>query len=222
MRICTSISPRRKERQQKCIQSWLTLGCKVTAIQSEGEASTLQKDYPEVNFIETNQVGDMFHRPKLVRIRAILDQARTSPILILNSDIEVRATAEEFESIWRVTGNKTLQMGIRWDEHPDGSKKLLKYGIDAFLITPEISKDLNDIGMTMGCPAWDYWVPIHLQRKGYQLQTSKHESLIHEVHTQNWSRQDFQTGIQLLQMVYNITLKEASAFILNVTERTTL
>lgn len=221
MRICTSIGPKRKERQQKCIQSWLTLGCKVTAIQTEGESATLQQDYPEVNFIETNQVGDVFKRPNLVRIRAILDQARTAPILILNSDIEIRATAKEFHKEWEVQP-RTLHMGIRWNEYPDGRKELLKYGIDAFLITPEISKDLNDIGMTIGCPAWDYWIPIHLQRKGYQMKTSKHESLVHEVHPQNWSKEDFQTGVQLLQRHYRVTLKEASAFILNITERTTL
>jgi len=112
MRICTSISPRRKERQQKCINSWLALGCKVIAIQSEGEASSLQQDYPRVSFIETNRVGDVFNRPKLVRIRAILDQAKNSPILILNSDIEVRPTAIPFDQIWKPTEGNNLQMGI--------------------------------------------------------------------------------------------------------------
>lgn len=222
MIICTSISPKRTERQQQCINSWLDLGNKVIAVQSEGEASTLQQNYPGVVFVETNQIGDMFRRPHLVRIRAILDQAKIDPILILNSDIEIRSTAEEFDRLWEVPRSKTLKIGIRWDEYPDGTKKLLKYGIDAFLITPEISKDLNDIGMAIGCPAWDYWIPIHLQRKGYQIQTSKSQSLVHTVHNQNWNRQDFNTGVQLLQMVYNITLREASTFILNITERTTL
>jgi hypothetical protein len=223
MRICTSISPRRKERQQKCINSWLAQGCKVTAIQSEGEASSLQQDYPQVNFIETTSVGDVFNRPKLVRIRAILDQARSSPILILNSDIEVRPTAIPFDEIWKPIEGDNLQMAIRWDEDPKTkSLSLLKYGIDAFLITPKIAEDLNDIGMTMGCPAWDYWIPIHLQRKGYQLHTSKHLSLFHETHQQNWNRADFNIGVELLKRHYKTTLKEASAFILNVTERNNL
>lgn len=223
MRICTSIGPKRKERQQRCIQSWLSAGCKVTAIQTEGESATLRQDYPEVSFVETNQVGDVFNRPKLVRISAILDQARYFPILVLNSDIEIRPTSIPFDKLWEPIEGKNLQMGIRWDEDPKTkSLSLLKYGIDAFLITPEIVADLNDIGMTMGCPAWDYWVPIHLQRKGYQLHTSKHLSLFHETHMQNWSREDFRIGVDLLQKHYRLTLKEASAFILNVTERTNL
>jgi len=94
--------------------------------------------------------------------------------------------------------------------------------MDAFFITPKIAEDLKDIGLTMGCPAWDYWVPIHLQRKGYQLHTSKHLSLFHETHEQNWNRADFKIGAELLQKHYRVTLKEASAFILNITERTNL
>jgi hypothetical protein len=222
MIICTSIGPRRTERQQQCINSWLNLGYKVIAVQTVGETATLQQKYPGVVFAETNQIGDMFRRPNLVRIRAILDQARISPILILNSDIEIRSTTAEFDRLWETPNGKVLKMGIRWDEFPDGTRKLLKYGIDAFLITPKIAKDLNDIGMTMGCPAWDYWIPIHLQRKGYEMLTSKSESLVHTVHPQNWNKQDFNTGVQLLQMVYDVTLREASSFILKITERTNL
>ena len=223
MRICTSISPRRKERQQKCIKSWLSLGYKVTAIQSNGESSSLQRDYPKVNFIETTSVGDVFNRIKLVRIRAILDQARSGNILILNSDIEIRSTSEEFSKIWTPIEGNNLQIGIRWEEDPKTkSLSLLKYGIDAFLITPKIANDLNDIGMTMGCPAWDYWIPIHLQRKGYQIHTTKHLNLFHEIHEQNWNKDDFTVGVRLLQKHYGLSLKEASAFILNITERTNL
>lgn len=223
MIICTSISPNRTERQQQCIKSWLELGNEVIAVQSKGESSTLQQDYPKVNFEETNLVGDVFNRPKLVRISALLNQAMYAPILILNSDVEIRTVKSEFDRIWTPIEGKHLQMGIRWEEDPiTKSLKLLKYGIDAFLITPQMLEDLNDIGMTMGCPAWDYWIPIHLQRKGYQLHTSKHLSLFHEVHQQNWNKADFNIGVALLQQHYKLSLKEASTFILQVTERTNL
>jgi hypothetical protein len=223
MRICTSISPNRKERQQKCIASWLALGNQVIAVQSPKESSTLKRHYPEVEFVETDKVGDAFNRSKLVRISAILSQAKDDPILILNSDIEIRTTVDEFNRVWNPIGGNNLQMGIRWEEEPiTKSLRLLKYGIDAFLITPKIVEDLNDIGMTMGCPAWDYWVPIHLQRKGYQLHTSKHLMLFHEIHQQNWNKQDFDIGVNLLKKHYGLTLKEASNFILTVTERTNL
>lgn len=223
MRICTSISPRRKERQQKCIQSWLMLGCTVTAVQTTEEISIIQQDYPEVNFVVTDRVGTVFNRPNLVSINVLLDQAREEDILILNSDVEIRTTVGELNRVWHPIDSNTLMMGIRWEEDPvTKSLKLLKYGIDAFLITPQIASDLNDIGMTMGCPAWDYWIPIHLQRKGYKIHTSKHLSLFHEIHQQNWNKQDFSVGVNLLQKHYGLSLKEASAFILNITERNNL
>lgn len=218
MRICTSIGISRTERQQKCVNSWLGLGCTVTAIQSKGESKILSKLYPEVEFVETNLVGDIFHRNRLVRISAIVAQAVTDPVLILNSDIEVKSTKDRFRKTWSHDGSRKLKMGIRW-EHDGTELKLLKYGIDAFLITPEMVGDLNDIGMVMGCPAWDYWIPIHLQRKGYALETSKLKDLIHEVHPQNWTKEDFSIGVSLLRKHYGLDIKAASKFILNVTER---
>ncbi len=220
MRICTSLGPRRTERQQHCIRSWLDLGCEVVAVQPVGEIERLRPLYPDVTFVETTKVGDVFMHQNLVRINALLDQAHTEPIMIVNSDIEIRSTKEEFYKNWHTTEDKKLLMGIRWDEDPvTREQKILKYGIDAFLITPAIAKDLNDIGMTMGCPAWDYWIPIHLQRKGYGFVTSKRVEMIHEVHEQNWSRIDFKIGVSLLYKYYNLELKAASKFILQITER---
>ena len=220
MRICTSLSPRRTERQQHCVKSWLSLGCQVTAVQPVGEAVTLAPHYPGVQFVETDKVGDVFKHNHLVRISALLDQAASEPIMIVNSDIEIRSTQEGFDANWSTCEPKQLKMGIRWDEdRVTHSQKILKYGIDAFLITPDMVKDLPDIGMTMGCPAWDYWIPIQLQRKGYTFLTSKRIEMIHELHPQNWSKVDFNIGLVLLRKYYGLEIRPASKFILQITER---
>ena len=219
MRICTSIGFSRKERQLRCIESWLNLGCEVVAIQSQGEAELLKPIYPEVTFIETTLVGDLFNRPKLVRTKALLNRAVKSPVLLLNSDVEIRSTKEEFETKWRTPEPRTLKLGIRWEEDTEGNLELLKYGIDAFLITPKIALELFDIGMTIGCPAWDYWIPIHLNKLGYKFIVYKDQDLIHEVHERNWSKDDFNKGVQLLNSHYRLTLRQASDFIQNITDR---
>lgn len=223
LRICTSLGFRRTERQQLCIKSWQALGYHVIAVQSEGETKLLQPHYPDVTFVETTRVGDVFNHTNKVRINALLEQAVDSPILIINSDIEIRADKDEFVSNWTPTKDKELKMGIRWDEDPYTKQlTLLKYGIDIFLVTPEIANDLNDIGMTIGCPAWDYWVPIHLQRKGYSFDVSKRQEFIHEVHPKNWSKVDFEVGLSLLRKHYRLDIKSASKFILQITGRENL
>lgn len=221
MRIITSIGPNRIERQQFCINSWLNIGCSVTSVQSQGEAELFQPLFPDVTFTETNLVGDRFKKPKLVRISALLQQARQSPALILNSDIEVRSTQEDFEKRWSTPEPNTLKLGIRWDENPTTKElTLLKWGIDAFLITPRIVDRLVDIGMTMGCPAWDYWIPIHLYEQcNYQIVTHKHPELIHEDHPKNWGREDYRIGVSILRRHTGLSEKESAILIRKLTVR---
>lgn len=221
MQIVTSIGPNRVERQQFCINSWLNIGCSITSVQSRGEAETLQPLYPNVTFVETDLVGDTFNRPRSVRISALLQQAVSNTILILNSDIEVRSTEEEFKARWATPEPNTLKLGIRWDEDPNTKElTLLKWGIDAFLITPRIASLLDDIGMTMGCPAWDYWIPIHLYENcNHQIVTHKHPELIHENHPKNWSKTEYRIGLKILTKATGLSERQSSTLIRKLTVR---
>jgi hypothetical protein len=221
MRIVTSIGPNRIERQQLCINSWLGIGCSVTSVQSEGEAELFQPLFPDVEFTETDLIGNVFRKPKLVRIHALTQQATSGPVLILNSDIEVRSTKDEFYSRWSTPAPNVLKLGIRWDENPTTKAlTLLKWGIDAFLITPKIAGRLQDIGMTMGCPAWDYWIPIFLYEMcNYSIVTHKHPELIHEDHPKNWSGTDYRIGVSLLKKHTGLSERESSMLIRKLTVR---
>lgn len=221
MRIVTSIGPGRIERQQFCIASWLNMGCSVTSVQSVGETEKLQHLFPEVTFTETNLVGDVFNRRHSVRIKALLDQAKRHNILILNSDIEIRSTIEDFTARWSNPEPNVLKLGVRWDEDPITKElTMLRWGIDAFLITPRIVTRLEDIGMTMGCPAWDYWIPIFLYNQcGYGVVTNKQPELIHEVHSKNWSDKEYKIGLRLLARHCGTGQKESSMLIKQLTQR---
>lgn len=222
MKIVTSFSPSRAERQNQCLASWIKLGCTVVGVQSPGESDRMADLYPSASFVETELVGDLFGKPHFVRMKAIIDQAVDEPILILNSDIEIRMTPDRFSSEWEIPAGKALKVGIRWDVNARTNRyQLLKWGIDAFLITPDIAKHLPDIGLTMGCPVWDYWIPWHMHSLGYQILTNKNQGLFHVVHNRNWSMDDYHTGWRLVAEHYgeNATDKALTTFIQNVTGR---
>lgn len=221
MKIVTSIGLNRLPRQKFCIDSWLDLGLEVVAVQSDGETRKLEKHFPEVKFVETTSVGELFRKPHMVRVCAIFEQARTENILVLNSDIEIRSDKDTFLSRWSTPEQRVLKVGIRWNEDPiTKEKELLQWGIDAFLITPRISKLLPDVGMTIGCPAWDYWVIIHLtQQYGYTVICNKEPELIHEIHSQNWSKEDYKIGLRILQQHTGMGRKESGVFIREITGR---
>ena len=218
MHIVTSIGQKRTERQQKCISSWLAIGCSVTAVQSTGETDLLQPMYPDVKFKETKLVGNVFSRPRLVRISALIKQAVDENILILNSDIEVTSSREVFNQRWSSCGPHELKCGLRLDVNTQGEPAgFYDWGIDAFLITPQIRTHLRDIGMTMGCPAWDYWIPIQLRIKKYNVIVHRHPELLHEIHDRNWSDSDLATGSRLIQRYFRMNQKEAFKYIIAMT-----
>lgn len=220
MRIVTSIGPSRIPHIQTCINSWLERGCEVTAVQSVGESELLKTHFPGVEFVETGLVGDLFGRPKSVRVKALIDLAADEPVLILNSDVSLSGTKEEVIADWIVPAGKVLKMGVRWDYLPEtGETHLLKWGIDAFLITPELRSCLPDVGMTIGCPAWDYWIPWHAHTCGYTFETKKTPGLRHAIHPRAWNDQEYATGLDIMRRHYHLTQGMLSHFIQEITQR---
>ena len=221
MRIVTSFGPARVHRQQKCLASWIAAGYSVIGIQSPGESESLQPSFPAAELIETPLVGDLFNRPKLVRVRALLDQAQTESVLILNSDIEIDLKFGDFQKFWASSEPNELKCGVRWDVHPKSRmRKLFKWGIDAFLITPQIAELLPDVGMTIGCPAWDYWIPWHLNKQGFKITTSKNASLLHELHDRAWSKHEYEAGLRIFSETYGVGQHELAVWVQKVTDRT--
>ena len=216
----SSFAPTRVERQQICLESWLDHTDKVIGVQSPGETAILQPLFPDVIFIETDQVGDIFGRPKNVRTSAMIAMATAIPVLLINSDIEVRQSVQEFAFQWSVPAAKILKVGIRTDHHPQTKEeRVFKWGIDAFLLTPPMVPLLPDIGMTMGCPGWDYWIPYQLHQYGYRVKTIKDPTLIHELHPRNWSSESHELANVLLESNYSVHRKEIVRHIQRVTHR---
>lgn len=221
MRIITSFSPKRIDHQRFCMQSWLDRGCTVIAVQTESEANAVASTFPEVQVVATDKVADAFRKPTHVRISALLDQCRNEPGLILNSDIHLLSTRDQMQRDWSVDG-RFFRIGIRWEQHPKtGMARLLKYGIDAFLITPDIAEQAPDIGMALGVPVWDYWLPYHVVHKmGKRLVTKKTDGLRHMAHVQNWHNSESDIGFSIMRDHYGVSQRGLTQWIQKATGRT--
>lgn len=220
MKIITTLSPSRVERQQKCIDSWAKAGVGVVAVQPESQVEHIRSLFHGAEIRGTEKVADRFNKPMFVRVHALLDQCMKEPGLIVNSDIEFIGTEETFRRDWPKTDPGTLRCGVRFDRSSVFRRpKLFKWGIDAFLITPEIATDLPDIGLSIGIPCWDYWIPMHFHLKGWQVLTKRSQGLLHESHRQNWSKEESDLGYQILLQHYGMKEKKIVDLIQSITGR---
>lgn len=205
MRIVTSISPNRMDRQKICIESWRRRGAEIIAVQPRGDTA-FAPQFPDVQIIETDLVGDLFGKRHCVRISAMTALAVDSPVLILNSDIELKMSRENFHIEWDRCPERVLQVGLRWDRHPRFRQaRLFKWGLDAFLITPEIARELPDIGLALGCPGWDYWIPWHLHTLGYNFRVLSKYEMEHVLHKQQWLKSESQIFYDVMMQHYGIS-----------------
>jgi len=155
MKFITSISPRRIERQQYCMATWLQYG-EIIAVQTACEIPLLQPHFPNVQFVATEKTGaSIFGYPSRVNISAMIDQG---PGLLINSDIKIVTDQGQFDSDWEPK-SRQFNVGVRFDfDGPGKPKYLNKHGIDAFLITEEVMAVMEDHGFVIGVPVWDSWI----------------------------------------------------------------
>ena len=220
MKFVTSLSPHRIERQQYCLQTWMKLGLSVVAVQPPGEIEKLQEHFPWVEFVETDQTGTSVGRPHLPLISEMCNQAQSGPIILINSDISVKDTYEQFHREWMTEHDSNeLVVGVRMDyKPPDGRKKQTAWGIDVFKICPSMLP-LKNIGMCIGFPGWDHWLPWELHRRGYRIRVAK-SALLHQTHELGYSEDDMLVSRSILLKEYNLIYASAiSAFIQATTGR---
>lgn len=216
MKFITSISPRRIERQQYCIKTWLRYG-NVVAIQAANEIPALQSQFPDVQFEATDRTGaKLFGYPSRVNIAAMIEHG---PGLLINSDIKIDTTATEFKADW-TPAPKQFNVGVRYDfDGPGKPKYLNKWGIDAFLITEEVMRLVEDHGFVIGVPVWDYWLIWHMLIHRFKIKTKLSLGLFHLNHPMGWPESDMAIGMKIMKREYGIGQKGLSVAISDVTGR---
>lgn len=214
--IVTSFGPHRVERQQACLASWQQYGCTVTAVQTTGETAILSPYFPGVQFVETDRVADLFDSPRHVRISALTDLIVDTPMLVINSDISI--SSSNFLGRWDNPEPASLRLGIRHNVNR-GVPMKEKWGIDAFMITPELARILPDIGLAIGLPWWDYLIPWWAYHHNIKIETDHSRCFYHEWHKQHWSTEHHKRGAEIVQESFGITGLELSNFIQVLTDR---
>lgn len=201
MKFLTSLSPKRIERQQLCLDTWKQFG-EITAVQTEHDRAILEPQFPGVNFVTTDLTGaGAYGLPNRPRIKAIVDQG---PGLLINSDIKITSTEEEFKEDW-TPKSKQFNVGVRWDfDGPKTPKTINKCGVDAFLITEEVMRLLPDVGFLIGVPMWDYWIIWHMMTERFRIQSKVSQGLLHLKHEINWTNEDMERGKAIMHAEYGL------------------
>lgn len=211
IRIVTSFSPHRTDRQLSCLASWRSFGMPIVAVQPASEIDAMAATYEGVDWIACEG-----QRPTIAELASV---ANGGPILLINSDIAIESTMPEFRRDWLAIEEQTLRVGCRWEILDDGTSYLQRWGIDAFLITPEMLADFRDLGFYIGQPAWDYWFVIHYSAAGYKIAAKVDAGLSHQFHPAVWTQAECTNRINLIAREYGIESDEQNKLISELTSR---
>lgn len=197
----TSLSPRPENRlrQQLCLTTWRRFGLRIHAVQTHAEALELEADYPQVSQwheCESDR-SQIFDKPTQL-IFNLCDVARQidKPVLLINSDIELRGQQSQLLNKLR---ENVLFGGIRqnYREHWWNADRE-RWGIDAFLITPEMATKIPRMPFAIGKPYWDYWLPYHFRQLGYSIDFEGRGLFYHRDHDRRWSQSEWNAAARLL------------------------
>jgi FkbM family methyltransferase len=186
----TSIPPAREcaPRVRDCVNSWRRAGLEVIAFNHPSEVATLKGLY-DVEFVPVEQTTTHVFGKHYVPINAMIDWARARgvPVLLINSDIELRMSDWEVKRLrWLSDGG--LCYFVRHNHDGDLRRARREpYGIDAFLFDGRGAPAFADSFMSMGRPFWDYWVPHTFGANDRPVYSVEFPAAFHRNHRTQWS-----------------------------------
>ncbi len=205
----TSLSekPHHIARQSVCLSSWKAFGLPIIVVNKTDEIDRLSELYPQVDrWVACDDNLSIFTRQtqqieRLSRVAIDIDK----PVMLLNSDIEL--FGDRSLLLDRLKPN-CLVGGIRWNYESILAKAVREdWGIDAFVVTPEMAKTIPaSIRMQIGIPFWDYWLPLHFQRIGYEIDLIGERLLYHRSHDAMWGDDDWCIGAKVLDKEFGTNL----------------
>ena len=173
-----------------CLQSWIACGFHVMAVNTSDEISSLSLRYPEVEFIPARRTAQsIFGRdtPFIAEMLSVLGERQESVLGIVNCDLLF-----EPDRFWSelpdVIDGKTVVTGQRYDLRTLSRGVMNPYfpGFDYFFFDRTAAQALSSAPQpfSMGLPWWDYWFPMTLMLRGYNLQSLTRPAILHLQHDQ--------------------------------------
>ena len=210
----TSLSPGEghKLRQPKCLDSWKLFGLDIASVNTAEEIKRMRDVYPQVDYWIAKEQPETAYNKKTQRIVDLTSVASEMDrtVLLVNSDIEIYG--EQSTLLDPINAGK-LPIGIRWNYSEDYHHATREpWGLDAFVFTPDAARALPSLDFAIGKPAWDYWIPYHLQTNGVELEFIVDKLFYHRSHALNWSADEWQIGTDIFLNHYGLSSPNWSTF----------
>src|SRR6266545_307290 len=190
MHALTSLSPaaHQLEAQRTAVASWRAAGLEVRSFNHPSEIATLEPVY-DVELIPVECTTHERFGRHCIRIETLLQWAATcdEPVLIVNSDIELRLAAWELQRIrWLSSGGLCSFVRYNWDGDRDRAVRE-PFGFDAFLFAGDDAHLFPPSFLSMGQPFWDYWLPHVFASSGRPMTRVEFPTAFHKAHPRSWS-----------------------------------
>jgi tetratricopeptide (TPR) repeat protein len=186
--VRTNAGHRMEDYDRLCVQSWVACGFKIIALNAPDEIPALASRYPEVAFIPTERnANTLFGRrtPFIADILAALARESAAVLGIINSDVLFEPTPA-WQGMDQLVAQKSVVTGQRCDTKWLAGGVLHRYlpGFDYFFFekaaAEELASDTNPF--SMGLPWWDYWFPVTLALRGYDIRCVARPNILHLAH----------------------------------------
>ncbi|HUA53743.1 MAG TPA: hypothetical protein VMB81_16340 [Candidatus Sulfotelmatobacter sp.] len=160
---------------ERCVRSWLEGGHRVISVNTPAEIDQIASRFADVEFraVERSAVAAV-GRP-LVYMSDLLNEcavAEADVVGIVNADLFLHAP-KSFDRLLARMDGRTLVYAERLDvDDVDDPSEAEPYsaGMDCFLFSPSMVKEIGDENFIFGECWWDYWLPIVLAKRGHRLQ----------------------------------------------------
>lgn len=208
----TSLNPNplRKDRQLKCLLSWLNAGIEVLAVNTSEELDSM----PWLNGIAeqfvSNATATAYDRP-VQKVSSLIRAGMLTgrQFMLINSDIEIHGDVAILSD--SIKAQERLTIGVRYNHESGASRESARRetaGLDIFVMTPEIAARIPSREFGIGKPAWDYWLPHQVRLLGVKFNWIQRPLFFHESHPLGWSNNDWKIGHDMILRDYGISITQ--------------
>lgn len=198
MDIFTSISPNRIPDQQGAVDSWIRLGLKVVAFNTEKEINVIKGYFPSITFQCARDTSEKIFGKPYVKISEILDFSKDDDIIcISNSDIAFEDNKEKLDLILEKAKTGLVyirRFNINKDNH---SSAVEIFGIDTFFFNSKIRLLYPRNNLSIGQCIWDYWIPYCAMKNNIKIYCVNQPFAFHKTHPLNWNASQAEQAAQI-------------------------
>ena len=203
-------NPHRLDRQLKCLQSWVTAGLSIVVVNTQSELNAMPWSGELAATVASCRTAERYDR-QVQLVKSLIDVGITTggQFMLINSDIEIAGDVSALSLAISLRDRLTICVRHNYDTGKETAARREPAGLDAFIMTPAMAETVVDIGLGIGKPGWDYWLPIHFRQQGIKFNWIQRPLFFHESHPIGWSDADWMRGHDEIKKHYGISISES-------------